>query len=133
MRINTVVAIVFIFLAFGSWFLTRNGVFGIGECSGWNMINPLCWSGLLVDAAIKIVGIVLTVVFLLAAILSFATSEAGLKYVALFIVLGIIAAILVALPVDGPVGEIVAGLGSLFFGGKALTSSEESSKNETVF
>jgi len=117
-----IIGIIFILLAVGVYFGGKS-VLDI-SCDGWNVINPICWLGRVVDVGLEVVSFISAIFLVVVGGLIMLLDTDSLKYIFGFAMFGLAAIILWIVPDPLPfVDELVTTAAALYYGYKMLGSS----------
>tara|TARA_Y100000310_G_C20467370_1_gene708308 strand:+ start:464 stop:883 length:420 start_codon:yes stop_codon:yes gene_type:complete len=110
----------------------QGGVFEI-SCTGFNAINPLCWTVKILDIGIELLAIVVGVIFVVAGImLMLLVDEDQRKWFLPFLVIGMLTAVNWIVPDPLPIiDEILMTLVTGYFGVKTIVPDSEPVKKIT--
>ena len=131
MEKKVVFGAIFILLAIGIYFGGANLI--TADCSGWNVINPLCWLGTIGDILISVVSLILAIIIGITGVLVMLLDEDQMKWIIGFGFFAVLLTVDIVIPDPLPlVDEILLGMATMFFGVKMI-SSDGGSPKELAF
>ena len=132
MEKKVVFGAIFILLAIGIYFGGANLI--TADCSGWNVINPLCWLGFVGDFVISIVSLILAIIVGITGVLVMLLDEDQMKWVIGFGFFAVLLTLDIVIPDPLPmVDEIILGMATMFFGVKMISGGDGGSPKELAF
>ncbi len=92
------------------------------SCTGWNIINPICWGGVALDFTLDLLILIIAIFIAVVGILMFALPQEKVIWLVGFGLLGVVFIVTLIIPDPLPMAdEILLGIGTTFMGFKSVT------------